>query len=103
MAQFDIYLNPIEPERNIYPYVVQISSDFVSGTRARLTAPLSPAALTPSLKGVHPMVDFEGQEYVLETMSTVSHDSSDLRQSVGNLRLRADAIFNALDFVFHGY
>lgn len=103
MAQFDVYANPIESERKIYPYVVQLSSDFVSGTRARLTAPLSPAALTPSLKGVHPLLDFEGQAYVLETMSTVSHDSSDLRQSVGHVRQHVDAIFNALDFAFHGY
>ena len=103
MAQFDVYLNPIETERRIYPYVVQLSSDFVSGTRARLTAPLSPAALTPSLKGVHPNLHFEGQEYVLETLSIVSHDATDLRQSIGHLREHADVLFNALDFAFHGY
>ncbi len=103
MAQFDVYPNPIEGDRSYYPYVVQLSSDFVSGTRARLTAPLSPATLTPALNGVHPVVDFEGQAYVLEIMSTVSHDSSDLQKQLGHLRPHADAIFNALDFAFHGY
>lgn len=103
MAQFDVYRNPIESERKVYPYVVQISSDFLDGTRARLTAPLSPQALTPAIKGVHPLLQFEQQAYVLEIMCMVSHHAADLREHTGHLRDQADPIFNALDFAFHGY
>ena len=103
MAQFDVYPNPIEPDRETYPYMVQLSSDFVSGTRARLTAPLSPIAVTAPLKGIHPVVGFEGQPYVMEIMSIVAHDAADLRPQLGQLRGHADDIFSALDFAFHGY
>jgi toxin CcdB len=104
MAQFDVYPNPIVDDRLLYPYVVQLSSDFVRSVRTRLTAPLSPAASAAGpMARLHPEIQLEGQIYVLETMSMLAHDAADLRGSIGNLRAQVDDIFNALDFAFHGY
>lgn len=104
MAQFDVYPNPIIEDRLLYPYVMQLSSDFVRSVRTRLTAPLSPAsASSQPLSRLHPAMTINGQTYVLETMSMQAHDGADLRGAVANLRNQVDDVFNALDFAFHGY
>jgi toxin CcdB len=104
MAQFDVYPNPIVEDRQLYPYVIQLSSDFVRSVRTRLTAPLSPvSSSSQALTRLHPEISIEGQMYVLETMSMQAHDASDLRGNIANLRAQVDDIFNALDFAFHGY
>jgi toxin CcdB len=104
MAQFDVYPNPIVEDRLVYPYVIQLSSDFVRSVQTRLTAPLSPvSASAQPLERLHPAMVIEAQTYVLETMSMQAHLTSDLRGSIANLRSQVDAIFNSLDFAFHGY
>jgi toxin CcdB len=40
MAQFDIYANPNVPQRQIFPYVLQVQHDFFDSLPTRLVIPL---------------------------------------------------------------
>lgn len=104
MAQFDVYPHPIEELRTLYPYVVQVQSDFLRAPEARITIPLAVAnAQNPPMSRLNPQIALSDAVYVLDTLHIVSYEPSDLRRPVANLREHAAAIWDALEYALHGY
>ena len=104
MAQYDVYPHPIEELRAIYPYVVQVQSNFVSAPEARITLPLaSTRADAPPMTRLNPRMTVGEATFILDTLHIVAYEPSDLRRPITNLRDQADAIWDALDYALHGY
>lgn len=104
MAQFDVYLHPIEELRHLYPYVVQVQSDFIRAPEARITIPLAtPSADTPPMSRLNPELALDEATFILDTLHIVAFEPNDLHQPTGNLANQASAIWDALDYALHGY
>ena len=103
MAQFDVYPHPIEELRTLYPYVVQVQSDFLRAPEARITIPLVASnAQTPPMSRLNPQIVLGDAVFVLDTLNIVSYEPSDLRGATANVREQATAIWDALDYALHG-
>ena len=104
MAQFDVYPNPVEELRDSHPYVVAVQSNFLKRPVAVITIALArlEAQSGPS-NTLNPWLEVAGETLVLETLAIVSFEPGDLRHPVANLAGDAHAIWDALDYVFHGY
>jgi hypothetical protein len=103
MAQFDVYLHPVEEWRKLTPYVVDVQSSWVSQSELRLTVPLLRKQLGPTSSRLYPLLTVQGETLVFDTLSLVAYPAQDLRGLVVSLRGEADAIFSALDYALHGY
>jgi len=104
MAQYDVYLNPVEVLRPSYPYVVQIQSGFLKRPVAVITVPL--ARLAPDSEPVavlNPRFEVDGETLVLETLGIGSFEPGELGRPIGNLHADADAIWSAFGYALHGY
>lgn len=104
MAQFDVYPHPIEELRHLYPYVVQVQSNFIRAPEARITIPLAvPSENALPMSRLNPEVTLDQAAFILDTLHIVAFEPSDLRQPEGNLANQASAIWDALDYALHGY
>ena len=104
MAQFDVYPHPIEELRSIYPFVVQVQSDFLRAPEARITLPLTtPSVEAPPMSRLNPKINLSDTVFILDTLHIVAYEPSDLRRPIANLRDQADVIWDALDYALHGY
>ena len=104
MAQFDVYLNPVEELRDSHPYVVGIQSNLLKRPVAIITVALAkPDALTAPASRLNPWLTVAGETLVLETLAITSFEPTDLRRPVANLRTDAQAIWDALEYALHGY
>ena len=104
MAQFDVFPNPIKDLRASHPYVMEVQSDFLKRPIALIGIPL--ARLAPGSEGVsilNPPLKVAGSSLVLETLAIASFEPGELRKRVANLGTDAQAVWDALDYAFHGY
>jgi len=102
MAQFDVFTTTI-PD---VPYVVDIQSDFLEPLATRVVIPLkaaaSPLGRAP-LSRLTPALTINGQSYYLDTPRLSAVLASDLKLPVLSLAESRQTIFDALDFLTHGY
>ena len=104
MAQFDVYVHPIEEMRDSHPYVMQIQSGFLKRPVAIIAVPLARLMQgSDAVAILNPRFEVASEIVVLETLATGSFEPGDLRRPVANLRSDADAIWSALDYALHGY
>jgi toxin CcdB len=104
MAQWDVYANPSPRMREVLPLVVVLQSDLLDSLGTRLIAPL--AVPSPQRIGVPhrmcPVLDFQGESYVLVAQESAPIDARALRHPLGSLRDQAHRIVDALDAVISG-
>jgi hypothetical protein len=104
MAQFDVYLNPVDDLRSSHPYVVQIQSNFLKWPVGVICVPLARLVTgSHAVPVLNPSFVVVGETVVLETLATVSFEPNDFKRPIANLRADADAIWSALDYALHGY
>ena len=104
MAQFDVYPNPLEDLRDSHPYVMEIQGKLLKRPVALIVIPL--ARLAPGSQAVtllNPSLAVGDEPLVLETLAITSFQPDELCGPVANLSQHASAIWDALDFAFHGY
>jgi hypothetical protein len=104
MAQFDVFPNPIKDLRASHPYVMEVQSDFLKRPIALIGIAL--ARLAPGSEAVailNPPLQVAGVALVLETLAIASFEPGELRRRVANLSGDAQAVWDALDYAFHGY
>ncbi len=69
MTQFVAYQNQNPASKAIYPYLLDIQSDFLSELQTTVVLPLSPAKLASSIamSRLNPSVEINNQTYVILT------------------------------------
>lgn len=105
MARFDVYPNP-GAHASSTPYLLDVQSDLLDGLESRVVIPLRsldhfakvqlPARLTPVL-------NIQGQDFLLETPKMGAVPLRVLKTPVGSLLVEQARITAALDFLFQGY
>jgi toxin CcdB len=101
--QFDVFPNPVPQARRAFPWVAALQSDLADTGRDRVVAFLAPRSKFPALRGkLMPLVRVNSQDCVLLVPSLTNLPAMDLKQAVGNIGSRRDAIVAALDYLFLG-
>ena len=104
MSQFDVYANPSKTTKSAYPYILDIQSSVISEIATRIVLPLGRKKLFKGeeLKGLTPLIEYEGEEFLLLVPQIASMPSKTLRNPIGSLSHLRDEIIAALDFALTG-
>lgn len=102
MARFDVY--ELKAPAGA-PLVVDVQADLLEALRTRVVLPLLPLAgakreVTARLK---PVVDINGDSYVLMTTDLGVVPAAALGTRVASLEQQRQAVVDALDFLFQGF
>jgi toxin CcdB len=103
MAQFSVYKNPAKTA-DIYPFLVEIQSDFLSDLRSTIVLPLSPLEIIgfKPISRLNPIVVIQGQRYVVMTQELAGISRSILGDVCGSVETYRLEIITAIDFVLSG-
>lgn len=102
MARFDVY----RPVRLPAKFVVDVQADLLSDIDSRVVIPLQriDAGRNESVHRLKPVLEINGQEFVLVTTDLGMVPSRILGIPVGNIEAEhRDTITAAMDFLFQGY
>lgn len=98
MARFNVYDLPGAGR------VVNLQSDFLDWADTRVVAPLVPMDQSPPpAKHLNPVIDLDGEQFVLIIQSMAAVRASALGPAVGDLSDHQDEITRAVDMVFQGF
>lgn len=99
MAQYDVYL--IQPRDR---HLLDVQSDLIVGLSTRLVVPLLPAANAPQrIRHLNPLLQIDGQDYVMATSLMASAPKDRLDKIKANLLDRHDDISRAIYMIFQGF
>jgi toxin CcdB len=105
MTQFSVYRNKNAHTKATFPFLVDVQSDLLEDLQTRVVIPLSKTtALTKKpVSQLTPILQFEGEAYVLLTPQLAGVARRDLGPATGSLAERRDIILAALDFLLTGF
>ncbi len=103
MAQFDLYRNPNPGTNKSIPYLLDVQVDLLDLLATRVVVPLHTLKSIPKpMRHLNPILQFNGENYVLSTAELAAVAKGALGEAVGNMQSDRDDIIAALDFVFTG-
>jgi toxin CcdB len=104
MAQFDIYPNPNVPQRQIFPFVVQVQHDFFDALPTRLVVPLQRARLPAEgfPRRLTEPVRVEGESLFVAVHLAAALPARLLRRAVATARDQQFLVRDALDAAVSG-
>jgi toxin CcdB len=104
MAQFSVHKNKNPKTKGSYPYLVDIQSDLLSGLRTRVVVPLVKytSMAKKSIDTLTPIVDVEGQKFLMLVPQLAGISLSDLGADVASLANQRGAVVAAVDFLVTG-
>ena len=104
MARLDIYTNPIEEDRGLFPYVMEIQSDLLHRFVERVCIPLAgPDAFPGMTERLNPALPVQGRTVHLHPFGIAVFHAHELRDCVGHGRDHMLTIETALDMLLRGY
>ena len=104
MARFDIYPNPVTPDRQDFPFVLQIQSDFLYRFVERVCVPLVRQGLIPGVtQRFNPAVSVSGEIFRLHPLGISVFYAIELRSPVAIATNEAPDIEDALGMLLRGY
>lgn len=104
MARYDVFANPEAAERHHTPYLVDVQNDFIDRLETRVVIPLRrEAAFGPRARDLHPLLQLDGESFVLDTAALGALPLAELRKKVSNLRGSQAEIQAALDALFGAF
>lgn len=104
MARFDIYRNPIAPDRADFPYVLDIQSDLLYRFVERVCVPLVREGVIPGLTDrLNPGIPIDGETVRLHPLGIAVFRVNELRGAVGKATAQSLDIETALDMLLRGY
>jgi toxin CcdB len=105
MAQFTVYRNKNPRSRAAVPFLLNVQSDLLEEMQSRVVIPLTKAAALTRKPVAHlmPVVEFEGETYVLMTPHLAAISRDDLGPPAGSLVEQRDTIIAAMDFLLSGF
>jgi len=104
MSQFYAYKNPNSDTRVLYPYLLDIQSDLLSGLRTTIVIPLSPSKIADpiSLSRLNPSFTLDGKRFIAMTQDIAGIDRTRLGAQAFDLTAHRADIVAAVDFVLSG-
>ncbi|MDN7671103.1 CcdB family protein [Burkholderia oklahomensis] len=107
MARFDLYSNPSSKSKAKSPYLLDVQSDHLGNLMSRVVIPLTRVIgnYTPGkvAQDLVPLIEIEGEKFVLETPFLGAMRTSDLGPAIGALKAERDRVTAALDRLFGAY
>lgn len=103
MAQFDVFLNPIQSARRGYPFVVAMQSDYTINGAEQLVAPIASSDYGRSTsRRVMPVVELRGNDHVVVVPRLTVIRSRDLIEKVSSIANARTELLAAIDYLFFG-
>ena len=104
MPQFTVHRNQNRDTVASYPLLLDVQSDLLADLATRVVVPLCPTeAMNGKLiKGLTPVFQIEGKEYVMLTPQLAGIPKKHLGPAVGDLARHRDHIVAALDLLITG-
>ena len=104
MAQFSVYKNKNPKTRTVYPFLVDVQADLLRGLRTRVVVPLvkRTAVGRKPIKNLTPVLDVDGQKFVMLVPQLAGISLSDLGPEVASVAQYRNDIIGALDFLITG-
>jgi CcdB protein len=104
VARFDCWANPISEDRDLFPVVLEIQSDFLYAFAERVVVPLAiPDAIPGMTNRFNPVIEVGGATYRLHPLGIAVFHRHDLRQHFGSARVHAMEVEMAVDMLLRGY
>lgn len=96
MAQFDVFkVSGI--------LVVDLQTDLIDLDETRVVAPLLDSGRYAQFPKLTPVIQFQGQSYVVRVQQLAAIRGRDLGQPIGSLREHADELLRAIDILTRGF
>ena len=103
MAQFDVFVNPIQNARRGYPFVVAMQADFTINGAEQLVAPIASIDYEHSAsRRVMPVVALQGNDHVVVVPRLTVIRSRDLIEKVSSIATARTELLAAIDYLFFG-
>lgn len=102
MSQYALYKNENKSSKKTYPYFVDVQSGLLDSLNSRVVIPLSLSKKMNNVKGLCPIFDVEGKDYILLTHQMTSVPISLLKKESGTLENYRYQILGAIDILITG-
>jgi len=104
MEQFTLYKNENKNSKKAYPYFVDVQNDLLSDLNSRIVIPVSTQKALNNLnaKKLCPVIEIDGNTFVLLTHQITSVPCSILKQKVTTLEHYRYDILGAIDLLLTG-
>lgn len=96
MAQFDVY------RLRGGQLVVDLQTDLIGIDASRIVAPLRDAGRYAAFPGLTPVIDFDGQSWIVRVQELAAVPGAELGTQVGSLAEHRDALKRGLDILIDG-
>lgn len=105
MSQFAVHRNRNARSRATFPLLLDVQSDLLEDLQTRVVIPLSqvPALAKHPVSQLTPIVEFEGERYIMVTPQLAGIARADLGPVAGSLASERRAILAALDLLVTGF
>jgi toxin CcdB len=105
VPQFALYRNANLRSGRVFPLLVDVQAELLSGLQTRVVVPLARAAAPDRFPMTYltPTVAFEGHSYVLMTPQLAGIARAELGPHVGSLADQQNVISAAVDFLTRGF
>jgi toxin CcdB len=105
VTQFTVYRNKNPRSKTLLPLLVDIQSDLLDALQTRVVIPLSKSTGLAKKPVSHltPIVEFDGDKYVLVTPQLAGIARNELGTPAGSLASERQIIISALDFLISGF
>jgi toxin CcdB len=100
--RFDIVENPNTRQHGLYPLLLVLQHDRVTSVDSVIVAPLVPVDRGPERGRLHPIVEADGQQYVVLIEDLASMPRNRLTHVLGSAEAQHYEIIAALDMLFTG-
>lgn len=104
MAQFAVFKNKNPQTKSDYPLLVDVQATLLDELQTRVVIPLSkaPVLTRKPMNKLTPMVEVDGEKYLLMTPQLAGVSRSALGTPVQSIAEQRDAIISALDMLITG-
>ena len=104
MEQFTLYKNENKNSKKAYPYFVDVQNDLLSDLNSRIVIPISTQKALNNLnaKRLCPVIEIDGNTFVLLTHQITSVPCSILKKEVATLEHYRYDILGAIDLLLTG-
>jgi toxin CcdB len=105
VPQFTVYRNENPRSKTHFPFLVDVQCDLLEALQMCVVVRLSKAAALTKKPVTHltPILDFEGEKFILVTPQLAGVARSDLGPVAGSLAGQRHAIIAAVDFLLSGF